>query len=162
MPSQGLQEGLQEGLSASPTPRPRTHCGGVHQQIGFPDLSVATRPDPVCAAGAAVPLWDSASSRLWLGRCTRCQHLPSRSWEAGVGLSSHPFPCAHVHTGLQTLPPRHPEPFSEALRSAAARSRLSTLAGQGYRSSACEREQKRLSHTQSSGSRAASGADWMP
>lgn len=35
MPSQWLHQLLlQEGLSASPTPRPRTHCGGVHQQIG--------------------------------------------------------------------------------------------------------------------------------
>lgn len=55
-----LQRGVQ--LSTSSTPLPCTRCGGVYEQTGFTDISVATRPDPACAADAAVPLWDSAQA----------------------------------------------------------------------------------------------------
>lgn len=101
MPSERLHQLLlQKGLSASPAPLPGMHCAGVCQQTGFPDISVATWPDAVCVVDAVVPLWDSASSLLCLGRCAGCQHFPSCSCEDGTGLSSY-CPCAPIHTGCK-------------------------------------------------------------
>lgn len=50
-----------------PTLLPCLHCGGVSEQTAFTDISVATLPDPVCSAGAAVPVRDSAPAAcVWV------------------------------------------------------------------------------------------------
>lgn len=50
-----------------PTLLPCVHCGGVSEQTAFTDISVATPPDSVCSADAAVPVRDSAPAAcVWV------------------------------------------------------------------------------------------------
>lgn len=115
-----------------PTLLPHTHSGGVSEQIAFTDVSVATQPDPVCAADAAVPVWDSAQTAcVWIA--AQDASIPPAVPVRTVGWPLTPSVCSQAR--LQTLPLHHRENLLEAVSSAGNHSL--TLAGQGYRSSAC-------------------------
>lgn len=88
---------LQKGLSTSPI-RSLTHTVEEigYQQIGFTDISVATQPALVCAADAAVPVWDSAqAAHVWVA-AQDASMSPAVPVRTGIVLLSFPV-CSGSH-----------------------------------------------------------------